>query len=78
MRISILTCYGNTSSCGSFADVHVFADKEVARAKMKEFFDEDILEYEDDFVEIYINTPDRKEFHCGDDYYYYKIEEHEL
>ena len=78
MRISVLTCYGNASSCGSFADVYVFTEREEARIKLREFFKSDIDEYEEDFTEIYIKTPDRVEFHCGDDYYYYKIEEHEL
>lgn len=78
MRISVLKCWGTVSSCGTFCDVLVFTDKEEARIKMREFFKEDMSEYEDDFVETYVDTLDRKEFHCGDDYYYYKVEEHEL
>lgn len=78
MRISILKCWGTLSFCGSFCNVHVFTDKEEARIKMREFFKSDIDEYEDDFTEIYVKTPDRVKFHCGDDYYYYEVEEHEL
>lgn len=78
MKINVFKCWGTVSSCGTFCDVLVFADKEQARIKMREYFEADKAEYEDDFVEVYIDTLDRKEFHCGDDYYYYKVEEHEL